>query len=434
GHQRRQPAHRPLGALVAALLLLAGLLVLAGPLVATLTRFPAHLAGARLAPALALAQSALAAARGRAAWAAGAVGTAVALAVAMGTMVGSFRTNVVAWTQETLRADLSLRPLASAAGATAGELPPELADLVGALVGAENVDAYHECAATLAGESVLLGGGEFAVLARAGGVPFLDGRDSRVVFAEALARGGALVNEPAARRFNLARGSSVRVETARGGLEREVIGVYRDFSGHLGRVVLDNRDYLRIAPPHGPESIGVFLPAGSDLGAARARIERELLPRFALEVRDNTQVRAEVLRVFERTFAVTIGLQALASLVAALAVVLVLSALVRERERDLAIVRVLGGSRRQLFTAVAAQALLLGTAGALSGLLFGLLVGYLLVTVVNVQSFGWSLDFAPPTSVLLTAASVLPCCLVAGLVPAWLSLRLQPQEVLREGD
>jgi putative ABC transport system permease protein len=352
----------------------------------------------------------------------------------MGTMVGSFRTNVVAWTEQTLRADLSLRPLASASGANAGELPPELAGIVGALVGPENVDAYHECTATLAGEGVLLGGGDLAVLAREGGVPFLDGRDSRAVFGEALARGGALVNEPAARRFDLARGSRVRIETARGTLEREVVGVYRDFSGHLGRVVLDNVDYAEIAPPHGPESLGVFLPEGADVVATRARLERELLPRFALEIRDNAQVRGEVLRVFERTFAVTIGLQALASLVAALAVVLVLSALVRERERDLAIVRVLGGSRRQLFTAVSAQALLLGLAGASSGLAFGLAVGYLLVTVVNVQSFGWSLDFAPPASILLTAASVLPCCLAAGLLPAWLSLRLSPQEVLREAD
>jgi len=425
---------RPLGALVSALLLLATLLVLSGPLVALLTRLPAGALGARLAPAIALAQSALAAARGRAAWAAGAVGVAVALAVAMGTMVGSFRTSVIGWTDETLRADLSIRPLASPSGANAGKLPAELSARVAELVGAENLDPYHECAATLDGVGLRLGAGALAVLAREGGVPFLDGRDSREVFAEALARGGALVNEPAARRFGLARGSKVRVTTAGGTLEREVIGVYRDYSGHLGRVILDNADYFTIAPAEGPDSLSIHLPAESDVGAVRATLERELGREFALEVRDNAEVKAEVLRVFERTFGVTVGLQALASLVAALAVVLVLSALVRERERDLAIVRVLGGSRRQISALVSTQALLLGFAGAAGGLVVGLVVGYLLVTVVNVQSFGWSLDFAPPAAVVWTAAAVLPACLAAGLVPAWLSQRLEPQEVLREAD
>lgn len=425
---------RPLGPLFASLFLLASLLALAGPIVDRLTRLPSAFLGARLATPVALAQSALAAARGRAAWAAGAVGVAVALAVAMGAMVGSFRTSVVAWTAETLRADLSLRPLASPAGANVGGLAPELVERVRALVGTSAVDAYHECAATLAGQSVRLGGGELAVLAREGGVPFLDGRDSRVVFAEALARGGALVNEPCARRFGLARGSIVRLETARGTLEREVVGVYRDYSGHLGRVVLDNADYARLAPAAGPESVSLFLPEGADLAAVRAQLERELAHEFALEVRDNAEVRAEVLRVFEQTFAVTIGLQGLASLVAALAVVLVLVALVRERERDLAVVRVLGGSRRQIFALVSAQALLLGLAGALGGLALGLVVGWLLVTVLNVQSFGWSLEFAPPASVLWSTLLVLPCCLAAGLGPAWLSQRLRPGSVLRQVD
>src|SRR6185295_11273967 len=138
--------------------------------------------------------------------------------------------------------------------------------------------------------------------------------------------------------------------------------------------------------------------------------------------------------VFERTFAVTTALQALSALVAALAVVLVLTALVRERERELAVVRVLGGSRAQVGAMVAGQALFLGLAGALGGLGVGLVVGYVLVAVVNVQSFGWSLRFTLPPSVLWSACLVVPACLVAGWIPAWLSQRLQPQEVLREPD
>jgi putative ABC transport system permease protein len=433
---------RPISALVSALLLLSALIVLSGPLVDALAHLPVAWLGRGLATPLRLAQAALAAARRRAAWAASAVGVSVALAIGMTTMIESFRANVLDWTSQAMGSDLYLRPLASADGTTAGRLAPEVVALAVELFGRDAVDPYHESVVTLvgleegrgAGATIALGGSELAVVARVGGVPFLDGRNSRAVFAEALARGTVLVNEPFARRFDLWRGARVRLSTAAGTLEREIAGVYRDFSGHTGRVVLDLADYRRLVGTDGPDSVGVHLPEGADVAAERARLTAALAGRFELEVLDNRAVRAEVLRVFERTFAVTRALQALSALVAALAVVLVLGALVRERERELAVVRVLGGSLAQLAGLVSAQALLLGLAGALGGLAIGLVIGYLLVTVVNVQSFGWSLRFTLPASVLASAALVVPACLAAGALPAWLSLRLQPQAALREPD
>ena len=174
---------------------------------------------------------------------------------------------------------------------------------------------------------------------------------------------------------------------------------------------------------------------GNEIGMPVTRLGRTVPgDTFAVEILNNREVRAEVLAVFDRTFQITVALQLIASAVAALAVVLVLGALVRERVRELAVVRVLGGSPAQLGGLVVSQALLLGLAGGLGGLAVGLVVGYVLVAVVNVQSFGWTLRFAPPPAVLWTALAVLPACVLAGLLPAWLSWRARPQEVLRQAD
>jgi putative ABC transport system permease protein len=425
---------RPIWALVSTLLLLATLIVLSGPLIDALARAPTGFLGLRLGTPLRLAQAALAAARRRAAWAASAVGVAVALAVAMTTMVESFRVNVIDWTAQTMRSDLYLRPLSNAEGATAGRIAPEAIALVEQVFGRENVDPYHESSATVEGERILLGGARFAIAEHEGGVPFLDGRPYGEVFRVALERHGAVANESFARRFGLARGARVRITAAGGTVERELAGVYQDFSGHIGRLVLDLDDFFSLAGDEGAESVGVYLPDGAAANTERERLRSALAGRFELEILDGAEVRAQVLRIFERTFAVTGALQAISALVAALAVVLVLTALVRERERELAIVRVLGGSRAQLGGMVAGQALFLGLAGALGGLGLGLVVGYVMVAVVNVQSFGWSLRFTLPVSVLLSAGAVVPACLLAGWIPAWLSSRLQPQEALREPD
>ena len=60
-------------------------------------------------------------------------------------------------------------------------------------------------------------------------------------------------------------------------------------------------------------------------------------------------------------------------------------------------------------------------------------MGVILVEVVNLQSFGWSLDLDLPWSeVLRIAAWVAVACVAAGLAPALAALRLEPSEVLRE--
>lgn len=419
---------RPYGALVSALFLLASLLVVAGPMVDLLARL-------RLAPrafaSFRVAQAALEAGRRRAAWAAGAVGVAVGLAVSMGAMVSSFRKAVEDWTVQTMSSDLFVRPVPPEGGVPAGGIHPEVVERAFARFGRENVDPYHSATTYVEGQRVELGGGAFAVLAREGGVPFLDGRDSAEVFAEALERGGMVVNEPFSRRFEVETGEVVALSTPEGRIEREIIGVYRDYSGHTGRIVVDREDFLSVYPDEGARSLAIYLPSEASAEAERAAFSADLDGRYVLDMLLNRDLRGEVLAVFDRTFAVTIALRVVASIVAAIAVVMVLTALVHERRRELAVLRAVGGSRRQVFGVVLGEASLLGVAGSIGGLAVGLSVGYVLVAVVNVQSFGWSMPFAPTWSGLFaTAGAVLPACLLAGAIPALASLRAVPREAL----
>jgi putative ABC transport system permease protein len=424
---------RPLFALASALLLLATLLVLAAPLVDLGARLHLGSLAGRASTSLRVAQAALAAGRRRAAWAAGAVGVAVGLAVAMSTMVDSFRGSVVAWTDQTMRSDLFVRPFLAESGVTSGQLAPEVARVAREVFGEEGVDAFHQADAWFRGEKVLLGGGEFEVVARFGGVPDLEGRDGRPMFARALETGGAVVNEPFARRFGVAVGDTLELDTGAGRIERVVAGVYRDYSGHTGRVVLDRDDFLDAYPETTLQSLAIFLPADADVRAERERFLAAVDGRYRLDCLLNREVREEVLTLFDRTFAVTIALQLLAVVVAAIAVVTVLGSLVWERRKDLAVVRVLGGSPVQVAAVVLIQALLLGAAGALGGLAVGLAVGWVLVEVVNPQSFGWTLSFDPPWGTLAsTALLVLPASALAALVPALFAIRKPPREALRD--
>ncbi len=430
----RQPAwgELPIAALLAALAVMAMLLVGAGPLLDGLARLGARPMSRLGGTALRLAAAALSAGRRRAAWAAGAVAVAVALAVAIVTLVTSFRTTVQHWTEAGMRADVWVRPLAMERGVPTGELDPAIVDLAEDLFGADAVDPFYSVDITFRGRPVTLGAAAFDVVARHGSVAF-PGRDSRDVFAEAYSRRGAVVNEPFANRFGVAVGDDLTLDLPGGPLEAPVVGVFSDYSRSSGLVVLDRALVLPRFPTLGPLDMALFLPETADAEAARQRLLDAVRGRFLVEAFVNRELKAEVLAAFDRTFAITTALYLVAAAVSVVAVVTVLLTLVGERRRELATVRAMGASRRQVGSMVVAEAALLGLAAAAVGVVAGLVVGVILVEVVNLQSFGWSLELVLPWREVATmAAWVVAACLAAGLGPAAAALRVDPATVLRE--
>ncbi len=421
----------PVAALVAALIVMSALLVGSGALLDVLARLgrrPLSLLGA---VALRLASAALSAGRRRAAWAAGSAAVAVALAVAIATMVTSFRATVEDWTEAGMRADVWVRPLAASTGVWVGRLNPEVVTIAEDLFGAEAVDPFYSVTVSYEDRPVSFAGAAFDVVQHFGSVPF-PGRDSAAVFREAYRRGGAVVNEPFATRFSVAEGDTIRMDLPGGSLEREVIGVFRDYSRSHGLVVVDRVDFLRFFPDRGPEDMALFLP-GLDPSSAREQMLEAVRGRFLVEALVNRELRSAVLDAFERTFAITTAMYLVAAVVSVVAIITVLFTLVAERRRELATVRALGGSRFQLMSMVIAEAGLLGLAAAAAGSVAGLVVGVILVKVVNLQSFGWSLELVLPWASLAQMAGwVMAACLLAGLPPALAAARIQPAVVLRE--
>ncbi|MCU0303420.1 MAG: ABC transporter permease [Thermoanaerobaculales bacterium] len=422
----------PIPALTAALVAMAALLVGSGLLLDTLARL-GHAPFARLrGAALQLAAAALSAGRRRAAWAAGSVAVAVALAVAIATMVSSFRATVEGWTTSGMRADLWVRPLAAGTGVWVGRLDPEIVTIAEELFGPETADPFYSQTVAYQGRPVSFAGAAFDVVRFHGSVPF-PGRDSAEVFDRAWRERAAVVNEPFATRFGIGEGDTVRFELPGGVLEREVVGVFRDYSRSHGLVVVDRSDFLRFFPDAGPDDMALFLPPESDAGVARERLLEAVRGRFLVEALDNRELRAAVLGAFERTFSITTALYLVTAVVAVVAVLTVLLTLVGERRRELATVRAVGGSRGQVLAMVVSEAGLLGLAAAAAGTVVGIAVGVILVKVVNLQSFGWSLELVLPWSSLVTMAVwVVATCLVAGLPPALVAARMQPAAVLRE--
>ncbi|MFN0205055.1 MAG: FtsX-like permease family protein [Planctomycetota bacterium] len=422
----------PYAALLSILALFVCVLVISSPALDAATRFIAKF-DKSFGLILRMASAALSAGRTRAAWAAGAVGMAVALAIAITTMVGSFRTTVTDFLNQTIQSDVWIRPATAATGVHVGRLDPEIVNIALQQFGPDVVDPFHETWAFIGNKPVAVCGGEYRVVLRGAGLPFRDGRDPADVFREAIKNNTILINEPLANRFHVREGDLLKLTVPGGFFERRVEGVFYDYSRSEGMMVMDRSDYLSVFPDDGPKDMSLFLNPGESPEAARAKMIELLGGRFRVDILLNREIRSEGMRAFERTFEITRVLELVSRIVSIVAVITVLSALVDERRHDFALVRAVGGAKLQIIGTVVWQGAILGFVSIAGGILFGILGGIVLVKVVNLQSFGWTMRFALPWGDIASVASaVITTCVGAALVPAWLASRGTPRELLRE--
>ncbi|APZ42484.1 ABC transporter permease [Acidihalobacter ferrooxydans] len=351
---------------------------------------------------------------GRTGLAVAALAVALAASIGVGIMVESFRATLVDWLAQSLRGDIYVNADSGPGGrgfasgfVTAVRGLPEVAYVTTARHGSAQGPQGRVSILALDAAS---GHHPNAVLKRA--VPD--------VWSKVVAGHAVLVSEALASRLHLAPGGTLRLATAQGPQQFHVGGVFYDYGGGAGLVIMARTLYARDWADPAIGSLAVYLKPGASVDAALAAIRaRADLAGVAITAQANGAIVAHSLRVFDRTFAITRVLRVLLLAVAMVGVLASLMALQLERTREHATLRAQGVTPRGLFALVAGQSLLLGLLAGLAALPLGLGMGWVLIDVVNPRAFGWTLQWHGDPLLLVEAlAAALVAALCAALWPA----------------
>lgn len=195
---------------------------------------------------------------------------------------------------------------------------------------------------------------------------------------------------------------------------------------------MDRETMLRYLPDPTPSNLAVFVAAHVNPEEVRKKI-LEAASGYRILIFSDRDLRTEAIRIFDRTFAITYALEAVAVVVAVMGIAGALLALVIDRRRELGLLRFLGASSAQIRKLILTEAGLLGLLANMAGLVLGYFLSLVLVFVINKQSFGWTIRFHWPVALLLGALSgVYLATLLSGLYPARVAVGLNPLEVVHE--
>jgi putative ABC transport system permease protein len=361
-----------------------------------------------------------------------ALSTAIAVLTAVGIMVGSFRETVIVWMGDILQADLFLAP-AVPAGADrhptmSAEIPGELMQLPEV----KAIDRLRTYEIRYQGLPATLGGIDAAVSGPRRRRSFLSGIPAESIFQQLIGNDAVIVSEPFANKHNTKAGDIIQLSLGGKAGSFRVLDIYYDYSSERGLVLMDRATLSKYLPDAEPTNVAVYLKPGVTLEQGERAVNRVIAGR-RVTVAQNRSLRDQGIRVFDRTFAITYVLEALAVFVAVTGVGGALLALVIDRRREFGLLRFLGAANHQVRRIILFEAGLLGVVANIAGVTLGLALSLLLIRVINKQSFGWTIQFHWPVAVLLGALStVYAATILSGLYPARIATHLAPLEVIHE--
>ncbi len=355
---------------------------------------------------------------------------AVAVTIGVTVMIASFRTTVENWLGQTLNADYYVAPPLVGANRVV-TMDPALVEKVRGVQGVQNIEVLRSV--SVASPTL----GNVRLNATMGGIA----RESRIFRSyngdpeniyEQLNAGAIAITEPFANRHNVGEGSSVTLLTDNGAQTFPIVGVYYDYSSDQGSILMALEVYRKFWNDSAISGFSVYAAPNADVNQVEDAV-RVALSGAAVTVQSNRALREAALVIFDRTFAITRALQVIAIVVAFIGILSALMALQLERTRELGTLRATGMTLRQLWRLTLLESGLMGAAAGILAIPVGLILAAILIYVINLRSFGWTIFFTSVPEVYLQALVIaIGAALLAAIYPMARLSGLQVVEALRE--
>jgi putative ABC transport system permease protein len=356
---------------------------------------------------------------------------AVAVTIGVSIMIDSFRHTVVVWLEQTLQSDIYISAPIFTATTPSSPVDPAVIDKLQNWPGVLRVDTLRSTVVQARQGQVNLSATDNPRLGSERLFVTLNGPKEKVW--ERMLAGDVLLSEPLANRLGISKaGGVIGVDTPIGWRDFQVLGIYYDYASSEGTLLMALDPYRAVWSDPAVTAIGLRLSPGTDADALVRELQDHLSKDQQLLIRANSTLRSDVMMVFDRTFAITVALRLLATVVAFIGVLNALFLLQFEKKREVGILRALGLTGGQLRRLVVLETGLMGLTAGLLAIPTGYALAVILVYVINRRSFGWTLQlWVEPGALVQGLLVALVAALLAAAYPAWRLSHIPAAEAIR---
>ena len=159
---------------------------------------------------------------------------------------------------------------------------------------------------------------------------------------------GVYVSEAMVALYGAAPGTELALPLGEAAVRARVLGVWRDYARQFGAVAIADTDYRRLTGDTRVNDLALWLSPGASVVEVQRRLQALLPDPGMLDFAATAELRSLSLRIFDRSFAVTYWLQAVAIAIGLVGIAASLSAQVLARRKEFGLLVHLGLTRAQI--------------------------------------------------------------------------------------
>jgi putative ABC transport system permease protein len=348
----------------------------------------------------------------------------LSMSIGLGAMIGSFRQSLIWWMDTQIRGDLYIGKIVEA------EVPEDFYEEIRKMEGLGGVHPYRNVQTLYRNTSINVSAVDASVLEKYARFGWLKGGNENW---EMVKQGGVILSESFSRRFGVKSGETITLEGIQGPTEFKVGAIFYDYTTEHGLVMMDRPIFLKTFGDRTLNNIGIFIDPDNPHRADLLQEVRKRAEARGLPVLTGAQLHENILNVFDTTFAITRSMRAIAIVVAFFGIAGALLTLFIERSREFGIYRALGFSTGQVAKMTLMEGLGMGLVSFLFSMAVGTMLAVLLIKVINIRSFNWTIFYYPALQpYLLTGVTAILASIGAAAYPIWKVYRTYPQIQMRE--
>lgn len=349
------------------------------------------------------------------------VAVSSALVISILVLIFSFKTTLSSWIDKNIDADIYIKPLSCTSNFCFDIMSRDIFEKISSIEGIGKINRFRVIPSKLKGKDVLIGFGDVdLVMNKRSG--------SRYSLTNDVA-----ISDHLARKYFLKVGSEIELSTPKGLKLFKVREIFQSFSSTKGLIILDRFWLHELWGEDTENQISVYINDPQDINKITEEI-RSRISNYAVDISNNRDLRENILKTFDQSFAITRGIQFIALVVSIIGVLNTITAIIWENKRDINILSYLGADRWTINRIFLLTSFLSGIIGATLGTFLGAVLVFMIIKVVNVISFGWEISiYVPYLSIALVISGIIFFTLITGFYPSIIMRKVNKNSYFLQG-
>ncbi len=361
------------------------------------------------------------------------IAISTALIFSMVVLIFSFRNSLKTWLDESLTADIYIKPASCLSNFCYYPLSDNVVNIVESLPEIEDIYKFRAIQVKVKNSTAIAGFTNSEVMKKYFRVEYLDRKDREKALDELKENQEVAVSEYLRKIYGFKRGDKITLDTMEGKKDFIVNGVFLSYSTTSGLLILDRKWLKKYWKLDDVTQLSLFLKEGVDSKEFENKLKSILIKNgnYSLEILNNKEIRKKIFKIFDRSFAITYAIEFIAIIISLIGIANTLLAFVIERKREISIIRYLGGSWKQIKGVLILSAGISAVSGIFLGFILGFLISIIFIKVVNQISFGWVVTYQIPFLFLFLLTIILfVSTTLAGFFPSTIAKKIDPKRFI----